>query len=100
MGVTYQTRQKTYDAITNIIGTGALTRLQILPELQKEYPNVTENALYQVLATLTDNKVLCIAGLDHTNPKYPQRIYKIRGKPPPPPKQNWFTPLFTSITPL
>ncbi|MFZ6819822.1 hypothetical protein [Undibacterium sp. Ji22W] len=100
MGVTYRTRQKTYDAITAIIGTGSLTRQQILPELQKEYPNVTENALYQVLGTLTDNKVICIEGYDRTNPKYPQRIYKIRSKPPPPPKQTWITPLFVSITPL
>jgi len=100
MGVTQRTRQQVYNTITNSIGTGSLTRLQILPELQKEYPQVTENALYQVLGTLTDNKVIYIEGYDRTRPKYPQRIYKIRSKPPPPPKQHWFSSLFVSITPL
>lgn len=99
MGVTQRNRQQVYNAITKIIGTRKVTRMEILPALQKQFPFVTDNALYQILGTLETDKVLCIAGYEKKGGK-PIRIYKVRDKPPPLSKQTWITPLFTSIAPL
>lgn len=99
MAVTQRNRQQVYNAITTIIGKREVTRMEILPALQKQYPFVTDNALYQILGKLDDAKVLCIAGYLHKGGR-PIRIYKVRDKPPPRSKQTWITPLFTSITPL
>lgn len=99
MGVTQRNRQQVYNAITMIIGKRALTRMEILPAIQQQFPFVTDNALYQILGTLETDKVLAVAGYERKGGR-PIRIYKVRDKPPPISKQTWITPLFTSIAPL
>ncbi|WP_395008577.1 hypothetical protein [Undibacterium sp.] len=99
MGITRRNRPIIMSDIVCRMGARSLTPALLLAELHNDYPFLAASTLRGMLDTLESQRTICIAGYEKRGRK-PVRIYKVRDKPPPPPKQTWITPLFISITPL
>lgn len=97
MTVTYRNRPLIVAAIMRHLETQNMTCAELLSALHKDFPFLTSGSLHQILRGLDKNQIIDTIGSG--NSKIIQK--HVDRKPPErPPPQNWFTPLFTSISPL
>jgi Fe2+ or Zn2+ uptake regulation protein len=99
MYVTRRNRPIIMRAVIARIADRAMTPSAILKEMRSEFPFLGATTLRAMLDSLETEHAITVVGLEKGGNKA-VKIYKVRDKPPPPAKQSWITPLFTSITPL